>query len=271
MLLELIMKSLTRHRGKRNMFDAHVHMGYYQRKGFNEQFYYSPRKVFGVLSRAGCQEFIVSSTCSQHNEIDLRALIREAAEMKRIAGGRAHIFFWLNSRDYQADHNLTVLGSGIFEGVKMHELVDSWMQKHSSDLRRILGVLQERRMPVQFHTGMMQWCRPKDFMPYAKEFPSLKFDLAHFYPSRETIDVMMRCPNVYTDTALYIDELYAKLPPIPEDVRRRVLFGTDFPAYHDVEEGFSACYKEKMEMYERNFGRENDMKAFVSFLARGED
>ena len=76
--------------------DSHVHVGYYSRKGWREPFYYSPRRVFGVLDRCGVDEFIVSSTCAQIAEIGINDIVREAREMKRLAGARAHVFFWLS-------------------------------------------------------------------------------------------------------------------------------------------------------------------------------
>ena len=76
--------------------DAHVHVGYFSRKGYDEPFYYSPRRVVGVLNRCGVDEFIVSSTCAQVEGIGIADIVREASEVKRIAGRRAHIFFWLS-------------------------------------------------------------------------------------------------------------------------------------------------------------------------------
>jgi len=51
--------------GNEVILDAHVHMGYYERRGSSEPWYYSPRRVLGVLDRCGVDEFIVSSTCAQ--------------------------------------------------------------------------------------------------------------------------------------------------------------------------------------------------------------
>ena len=37
--------------------DAHVHVGYFPRKGWEEPFYYSPRRILGILDRAGVDEY----------------------------------------------------------------------------------------------------------------------------------------------------------------------------------------------------------------------
>lgn len=83
--------------------DAHVHMGYYTRYGYEEPFYYSPRRVVGLMDRCGIDEFIVSTTNSQVPSISLSDILREAKEMKRLAGKRAHQFLWLSGRIYDSD------------------------------------------------------------------------------------------------------------------------------------------------------------------------
>ena len=72
--------------------DAHIHTGYYLRAGYAEPFYYSPRRIVGLMDRCGVDEFIVSSTCAQIDGISIADMIREAQEMKRLAGNRAHVF-----------------------------------------------------------------------------------------------------------------------------------------------------------------------------------
>ena len=92
--------------------DAHVHSGYYSRKDYEEPFYYSPRRILGVLDRCGINEFIISSTCAQIAETGINALVREAREMKRLAKRRAHIFFWLSGHLFDEDPMMKWLGSG---------------------------------------------------------------------------------------------------------------------------------------------------------------
>ena len=75
------------------IYDAHVHVGYYSRKGREEPFYYSPRRVVGVLNRCGVDEFIVWSTCAQVEGIGIKEIVREAKEMKRLAGCRVSGFY----------------------------------------------------------------------------------------------------------------------------------------------------------------------------------
>jgi len=68
----------------------------------------SPRRVLGVLDRCGVEEFIVSSTCAQVEGIRIADLNREAREMKRLAGRRAHVFLWVSGQVLDEDPQLKV-------------------------------------------------------------------------------------------------------------------------------------------------------------------
>lgn len=73
--------------------------------------------------------------------------------MERVAGPRAHQFFWLAGRLYDADPDLKVLDTGLYTSLKMYELVTPWMGRRQRDLARVLSITAERGLPVQFHCG----------------------------------------------------------------------------------------------------------------------
>ena len=123
--------------------DAHVHIGYYPRKGYDRPFYYSPRRIAGILDRCGIDEFIVSSTCAQMEEIGIADIVHEARELKRLAGNRAHVFFWLSGHLYDQDPEMGWLESGVFEGIKLHEGETPWMKCRKKALRKILLAASE--------------------------------------------------------------------------------------------------------------------------------
>lgn len=209
--------------------DAHIHVGYYSRKGREEPFYYSPRRVVGVLDRCGVDEFIVSSTCAQVEGIGITDIVREAREVKRLAGRRAHVFFWLSGRLYDEDAGMRWLDSGLFDGIKLHEGETPWMQKRRKGLRRILTVADERGLPVMFHAGPVDGCRPSELARLAREFPAIRFNLAHCRPMDEMAKVVADCPNVWTDTAYMSMDEFSKLNDY--DWRGRLMFGTDLPVW----------------------------------------
>lgn len=223
--------------------DAHVHVGYYSRKGREEPFYYSPRRVVGVLNRCGVDEFIVSSTCAQVEGIGIADIVREAREVKRLAGWRAHVFFWLSGRLYDDDHEMRWLELGPFEGFKFHEGETPWMQRRQKDLRSILSVAAERGLPVMFHAGPGVGCRPSELAKLACEFPSIRFNFAHCRPMGEMAKVIADCPNVWTDTAYMAFDEFPRLRDY--DWHDRLMFGTDLPVWQAHENcGLTARYRE---------------------------
>ena len=183
------------------LYDGHVHMGYFSRIGHKYPFYYSPRRVLGVLDRAGVDEFIVSSTTAQAKEIHLKEIIREAQEMKRVAGRRAHIFFWMSGHLFDEDPSMSYLETGLFEGIKLHELVTPWVSVRTSDLRKILSKAEKLSFPVQFHAGPMNGCRPTELSKFAEEYPNINFDFSHARPMKEMSRVVSSHENVFTDMA----------------------------------------------------------------------
>lgn len=244
------------------MYDAHVHVGYYSRLGSREPFYYSPRRVAGVLRRCGVEDFIVSSTCAQVTCIPLADVLREAREMKRVAGAHAHQFFWLAGRFYDENRNLKVLDTGLYEGLKLHELETPWMGARRSDLGRVLAIAEERHFPVQFHCGPGP-CSPRALAKIAAKFPSINFDFAHCFPMDEMAAVMSDLPNVWTDVAWLADDAWARLGDY--DWHGRLLFGSDFPAYHAKKGGgFTELYRKTLDEFCERVG-ESDA-AFKSFL-----
>ena len=214
--------------------DAHVHMGYYSRKNWREPFYYSPRRILGVLDRCEIEDFIVSSTCAQVEELGIDALVQEAREMKRLAGRRAHVFFWLSGHLYDEDPKMEWLDSGLFEGIKLHEDETPWMKGRKKDLRKILSVAEERRLPVMFHAGLNEGSRPLGLANLAQEFPTVRFNFAHCRPMDEVAKVIADCPNVWTDTAYMALDEFPKLRDY--DWHGRLMFGTDLPVWQSHEE-----------------------------------
>lgn len=247
--------------------DAHVHVGYYERFGREEPFYWSPRRIVGVLARCGVRDFIVSSTNAQVDGIARSDILREAREMRRRAGMGAHQFYWLSGRLFDEDPALSFLDSELFEGVKFHELETPWLQRRKRDLLRILSIIAERGIPVQFHCAPRAGCSAADLGSLAECFPTIRFDFAHFKPADETIAVMERCPNVFADVATFTAYEYKTLPEMSQNIRSRLLFGTDFPAMHArTNSGPSDWYRSRIRAFAQHFDMDCAARAFRRFL-----
>ena len=250
--------------------DAHVHVGYYSRKGREEPFYYSPRRVVGVLNRCGVDEFIVSSTCAQVEGIGIADIVREAREVKRLAGRRAHVFFWLSGRLYDEDTEMRWLDSGLFEGFKFHEGETPWMQRRQKDLRRILSVANERELPVMFHSDQGEWSHPLKLAKLVCEFPSIRFNFAHCRPMGEMAKVIADCPNVWTDTAYMALDEFPRLRDY--DWHGRLMFGTDLPVWQAYNlNGLTKQYRAYVQAFNASGLLQFSCKAFREYLGRYED
>ena len=229
--------------------DAHIHMGYFPRAGYSEPFYYSPRRIVGLMDRCGVDQFIVSSTCAQVEEISIADMIREAREMKRLAGNRAHVFCWVSGRMVNKDPGLKFLDCGAYEGIKLHEAETAWNCERPNDLERILSEAHSRRWPVQFHCGESEGMRPAELAKWAERFPTVNFDFAHCRPMAEMAEVIATYENVFTDCSYMSPELMSRLGDF--DWRGRLMFGSDFPACHARSNiGFAKWYREVLASWE---------------------
>ena len=212
--------------------DAHVHVG---TPGFGDiPPEADPHFVANLFRRCRVDEFVFSSLSAQFGS-PVGVLEREAVETKEAFGEGAHAFYWLAGRFYDADPDLKTLDSALWEGVKLHEKETTWVRDRPKDLDRILSLLEERGVPVQFHTGEDAGCYPHELLPFVKRHPRLRVNFAHCRPCRETIDCLKECPNLFTDTAFMPPETYPAL--VAAGVEDRVLFGTDYPAHVQFYEG----------------------------------
>lgn len=244
--------------------DAHVHVGAIGDARTRRAF--EPSEIVAVLREHGVSEFIFSSMNSQAGS-PFGKIEQDAVETKEAFGTGAHAFYWLAGRFYDDDPELKALDSGLWEGVKLHELETPWVKTRPGDLDRILSILEERDVPVQFHTGEDRGCYPHELLPFVKRHPQLRVDFAHCRPYLETIACLKGCPNLFADTAFMSPEHYPEL--VAAGMEKRVMFGTDLPiqgGYSD--EPISVLYGRELEAVRRSGYSEDVMSGnFHRFLA----
>ena len=234
--------------------DAHIHVGRYYRMTDattfdRSDFYYEPKVVASVLKRCGVDEFIFSSTSVQQ-KVSIEDIEREANETQEAFGPGAHPFYWVTGSFYDNDPDFKILDKGLFEGVKIHELETPWIKERPKDLERILSILEERDVPVQFHSGEDEGCFPHELLPFVKRHPKLRIDLAHCRPYKEMIDCLKEWPNLFTDTAFMPAEYYPEL--IAAGVESQILFGTDLPIQGGFYEWVGSDVATALEDFYRN-------------------
>ena len=138
-------------------------------------------------------------------------------------------------------------------GVKFH-LGRIHMYPMDEKMQKLYDVCEKYNKPIIFHSGMSwepntltKYCRPDVFEELAASRPKLRICLAHFgWPwCRETAMLMLKYPNVYTDTgALYFDnakEFYTQMLTkdvpmtwIDRSLRHQVTFGSNNPRFEQI-------------------------------------
>lgn len=118
----------------------------------------------------------------------------------------------------------------------------------------IYEICEKHDKPILFHAGLSwepdmltAYCQPIAFEPVAARHPKLRICLAQFgWPwVRETAMLMVKYPNVYTDTgALYFDnakEFYTQMLTkdipitwIDRSLRHQVMFGSNNPRFEQI-------------------------------------
>lgn len=212
--------------------DAHVHVGWYPRlrpgAAEPEPFYLSPRRLCSVLRRGGVGAFVFSSTSAQAPGVRLADLHREARVVKRLWGPGAHAFLWLAGRGFDEDPSLGILGSGLYDGVKLHGGETDWLGSRPRELETILRAAELHGLRVQVHCGENPGTRPLEWLPIARRHPGIRFDFAHCRPADETAAAIRGTPNVWSDVSFCEPAAIRRLAAA--GCGRQLLFGTDFPA-----------------------------------------
>src|SRR5699024_7771504 len=136
------------------------------------------------------------------------------------------------------------------KGLKLHPSKQKFYPNEDK-LKNIYDLCIAYNKPIMFHSGMTwqsdapaKYSRPINFEEVAINYPDLRFCLAHFgWPwMHETIMLLLKYPNVYTDTSLlHMDDAYSffkqlfteNMGPlwIDRNLQNKVMFGTNAPRF----------------------------------------
>ena len=208
--------------------DAHIHVGYFDRRGLDAPFYYSPRRICTVMKKCGVGEFIYSSTSMQAHGVVFEDVHREMREVKKLFGIGAHPFLWITREYLKTDPNLSALDHGFYEGIKLHGLETDWLNAFPDKLEQVLAIADRKRLPVMVHTCAIESSRPLKWLKYAQGHEKINFNFAHGSPVEEAATCLRKTKNVYVDTSCMTAKDVTAL--LATGCGDRVLWGTDFPA-----------------------------------------
>ena len=154
--------------------------------------------------------------------------------------------------------------TGLYEGIKFHELETPWNGRRKRDLERILAIAAESGLAVQMHSGGKN-CMPLELAKWAEKYPTVRFDFAHCCPIDDMAKVVAEHPNVWTDCGLWQNNDWKRLGDY--DWYGRLMFGSDFPAYHArFAGGFAELYREFRPRYDAAVANRGKIES--NFLAR---
>lgn len=203
------------------LFDAHIHVGQFH------DIYETPADLVADLTRVGVSKFAVSSTTICEEDYD--KVIKEIKELKVLCGEQVQPVLWILPQMLNDGGLEIFLDSGIqWRCVKIHPQLHpaSWLPE-KNELEKVLSLAETSDVPLLIHTGEKEGCYPSLYEKAFSEYPSVTFILAHGRPIDETIDMMKKYPNVWTDTAFMPIEHICML--CDENLFDRVLWGSDYP------------------------------------------
>ena len=132
---------------------------------------------------------------------------------------------------------------------------------------RIAKALEDRDLPVMFHSGENGGCHPSELAKIASEYPTVRFNFAHCRPMDEMAKVVADYPNVWTDTAYMALEDFPKL--CDYDWHGRLMFGTDIPVWQAHEEcSLTKRYRGYVKVFEATGLGQMAEHAFHNFLTQ---
>ena len=205
------------------IIDNHVHMGWYSNG------YHSPLEIWSVINKAGINKIAVSSTSTCAELYD--NIKTEFHQLISIAGKENILpVLWITPTMIKKHWPIqNLIKSKIkWKGLKMHWRAhpEFYREKELTDkVLKLSGLMGN--LPILLHTGEFNTCHSNVFEPILSENPEMKFILAHGRPINETVSLIKKYNNVWTDTAFMTNNDIIILKK--EGVINKILFGTDLP------------------------------------------
>ena len=248
---------------KRMVIDMHVHPAFIEEAGFSKEKLEYNRQILGLYKteefgidqwRRDCEVAKIDRLCILPLALSKATgegtmTNEQTAELVKKAKGMLIGFASVDPSRTDAVEVLEYAFTDLqLKGLKLHP---SKQKIYPSDKRLlpIYQICEKYNKPVIFHSGvsmepgtLVKYAHPLEFEEVAYRHPNLRICLEHFgWPwVKEVCMLMLKYPNVYTDTAmLYFDnpkEFYYQcmevdIGPhwIDRSLRHQVMFGSDDP------------------------------------------
>ncbi len=248
--------------------DIHVHPNFFEPICKNDDKLDIRHQSIGIFrnNKASISHIENQMRCAGLNKLcllgqDERSLTGQIAvsneEISTLVKLKPDLFIGFASIDPFVDSAVEELEHA-FSGLKLSGLKLNPSKQHyypsDNRLKQIYELCIKHNKPIMFHSGLSwekgtlaKFSRPVEFEEIAYTYPDLRFCLAHFgWPwVRETAMLMVKYPNVYTDTSLLYfdsaDEFYKRtfihdlsLTWIERSLRHQIMFGSNNPRFEQI-------------------------------------
>lgn len=211
------------------MTDTHIHTG---------QFYdvhYDPLEVIGIITDAGVEESVFSSTTSGKDDVQYAEIEQEiAVVVSRYSPDTIKPFLWYIPDYIDQGISVEMAMKGLpYKGIKLHPRAHHWDfadTRALDTLHELFEYASQHKLPVLIHTGYDAQDEANRFSSFFDEYPAARCILAHCRPLDQTIKLLAAYPNVYCDTA-FVEEADLRFI-MKAGFASRVLLGSDFPITH---------------------------------------
>lgn len=203
------------------MADFHTHLGQFY------HIYTSPADLLRIMDDVGVDKFACSSTTIC--ERNYGKVLNEVSELVQLAGNRVFPVLWIIPSMLRDGALQRFLNSDIeWKMLKIHPQINptEW-QSGGNNLQYVIKLAKNMNLPLLIHTGEHPGCYPSLFERAIRYNPEVTFILAHGRPIQETIQLMLKYQNVWTDTAFMPKDVLRQL--VDNNLSNRILFGTDIP------------------------------------------
>lgn len=226
-----------------NICDCHVHFGQFAHT------YHSAISVQKEIEIIGIQRACVMPTGYYSRKEFFECL----SALKSFSAEKYDPILWLSPRilRWMPIENLYKLHN--FKAIKIHFIAHPDWYYNQNKIHEIAEFAGEKKVPIMFHTGDYPFCEPHIFEPFCKEHPQTTFILAHARPVNQTIAIMEKYSNAWTDTAFTPIEDVTNL--VKHDLSDRILWGTDFPIFSQNAEP-QKIYRERVKLFQNNMPSE---------------
>jgi len=197
--------------------DCHVHYGQFRED------YYEPNELISYYEELGIDKVGIMPT-GLAGKVDFEYNLKV---IKSLPSNRFIPYLWVTPEMVDADPSLEGFNTLNYKVIKIHAYAQKEWDEMPDKIRTVIQVAYERDVPVMFHTGGWRGSNAIQFYKFCREFPEVKFILAHGKPISQTLKVLKGAKNAYVDNSFMDNESMKMI--CDEGLSDRILFGTDFP------------------------------------------